>query len=435
MWPSSGGRVKTGLTATHASAVLAVAVYALIAPAAAAQQYEGKTIAAVTVTGLRSIKESIVRDQIESRAGQPYRQAVADEDVIRLDRLGVFSDISVTPAGADEALQLTVRLVETLRILPLVSMAVSDENGFSIGPAVKLLSMRGRPQELSLTARFGGSTLFEFSETSPELTRAPLWHTAKATLRERVNEVEQFDERSVDVDTRLGKRLSERTKVGGIAQLYRVHSEQSGITLSPDNVDTFTSVGAVLEFDGRNSRMDTSHGWWNSTDVLWRMGTGGYATVDVDIRRYQELSSRHNLVATSLATFQSGGTDVVPTYLDFSLGGSNSVRGWDFNSRRGKNQFINSLEYRYTALETRPFRVLGISLYAGLALAVFGDAGTVWTESDGFSDGFIAGGGVGLRLFIPFVSMIRLDFAMGDGNTHAHFGINEKAVGQRTRVR
>ena len=166
--------------------------------------------------------------------------------------------------------------------------------------------------------------------------------------------------------------------------------------------------------------METSHGWWNSTDVLWRMGTGGYATVDFDIRRYQELSSRHNLVATSLVTLQSGGTDVVPTYLDFSLGGSNSVRGWDFNSRRGKNQFINSLEYRYTALETRPFRVLGISLYAGLALAVFGDAGTAWTESDGFSDGFIAGGGVGLRLFIPFVSMIRLDFAMGDGNaTHA----------------
>ena len=427
--------MNTGLTATHASAVLAVAVYALMAPAAAAQQYEGKTIAAVAVTGLRSIKESIVLDQIESRAGQPYRQAVADEDVIRLDRLGVFSDISVAPAGAEDALQLNVRLVETLRILPLVSLAVSDENGFSIGPAVKLLSMRGRPQELSLTARFGGSTLFEFSETSPELTRVALWHTAKATLRDRVNEVEAFDEQSIDVDARIGKRLSERSKLGGIVQLYQVRSEQSGITVSPDNVDTTTSLGGVLEFDGRNSRRETSHGWWNSTDLLWRMGTGGYATVDLDLRRYQELSSRHNLVATSLVTLQSGGTDVVPTYLDFTLGGSNSVRGWEFNSRRGKNQFINSLEYRYTALETRPFRVWGISLYAGVALAVFGDAGTAWTESDGFSDGFIAGGGVGLRLFIPFVSMIRLDFAMGDGNLHTHFGINEKAVGQRSRVR
>ncbi len=31
--------------------------------------------------------------------------------------------------------------------------------------------------------------------------------------------------------------------------------------------------------------------------------------------------------------------------------------------------------------------------------------------------------------------MIRLDFALGDGNAHAHFGINEKSVAQRNRVR
>jgi hypothetical protein len=31
--------------------------------------------------------------------------------------------------------------------------------------------------------------------------------------------------------------------------------------------------------------------------------------------------------------------------------------------------------------------------------------------------------------------MIRLDFALGDGNAHAHLGINEKSVAQRNRVR
>ena len=141
------------------------------------------------------------------------------------------------------------------------------------------------------------------------------------------------------------------------------------------------------------------------------------------------------LVATSLLTLQSGAPDVVPSYMDFSLGGSNTVRGWGFNARRGKNQFINSLEYRYTAVETRAFRVFGVGLYAGLALAVFGDAGTAWSQSDDFSQGLIAGGGIGLRIFVPFVNMIRLDFALGDGNAHAHFGINEKSVAQRNRVR
>ncbi len=113
---------------------------------------------------------------------------------------------------------------------------------------------------------------------------------------------------------------------------------------------------------------------------LWRMGTGGFASMNIDARRYQQLARQHVLVATSLLTLQSGGTDVVPSYTDFALGGSNTVRGWGFNARRGKNQFINSLEYRYTALETRAFRVFGVGLYAGLALAAFGDAGTAWSR-------------------------------------------------------
>jgi outer membrane protein assembly factor BamA len=312
---------------------------------------------------------------------------------------------------------------------------VTDENGVAAGPSLRLLSLRGHPHEVSLTARFGGSTLFEFSEASPELTHAPFWHSAKLALRERYNKLDEFNERSLDLDTRLGARMSERSKVGAIVQVYQVRSDQTGVTLSPDDVDTIVSAGAVAEYDGRNSRRDTSHGWWNSADALWRTGTGGYATLDIDVRRYQRLARRHGLVATSLLTLQSGAADIVPSYTDFSLGGSNTVRGWGFNARRGKNQFINSMEYRYTAVETRAFRVLGLGLYAGLALAAFGDGGTAWSQSDEFSGGFIAGGGIGLRIFLPFVNMIRLDFALGDGDTHAHFGINEKSVAQRNRVR
>jgi outer membrane protein assembly factor BamA len=418
-----------------ATVILAAIIVGLMQAPSAAQQYEGRTIAAVTVTGLRTIKEGVVLEQIESRPGQPYRQAVADEDVVRLDRLGVFGDITLTPVVAGDALNVNVIVVETLRVLPVLSMAVTDENGFSAGPALKLLSLRGQPHEISVTARFGGSTLFEFSETSPELTRAPLWHSAKLAWRDRFNKLDEFNEQSIDLDSRAGRRVSERLKAGAIFQLYQVRSDQSGITLSPDNVDTLFSAGGVAEYDGRNSRRDTSHGWWNSADAFWRMGTGGYATLDIDLRRYQRLARQHGLVATSLLTLQSGSTDVVPSYADYALGGSNTVRGWAFNARRGKNQFISSMEYRYTALETRTFRVFGVSLYAGLVLAAFGDAGTAWSQSDDFSDGFIAGGGIGLRIFVPFVNMIRLDFALGDGNTHAHFGINEKAVAQRNRVR
>ena len=414
---------------------MAALVTGLLSAPLAAQQPEGTPIAAVTVTGLRKIKESVVLEQIESRPGLPYRQAVADEDRLRLDRLGVFSDISLTPVTTGDRLHVNVAVVETLRVLPAVSIAVTDENGTSAGPVLKLLSVRGRPHEMSITARFGGSTLFEFSEISPELTRSSFWHSAKIALRERYNKLDEFNERSIDFESRLGVRTSERFKTGAIVQLYQVRSDEAGITVSPGDVDTLTSTGAVVDYDSRNSRRDTSNGWWNSADAFWRMGTGGYATIDVDIRRYQRLASRHGVIATSLLTVQSGTADVVPTYMDFSIGGSNTVRGWEFNARRGKNQFINSVEYRYTAVETKAFRVFGVGLYAGLAVAVFGDAGSAWSRSDEFSPGLIAGGGIGLRVFVPFVSMIRLDFALGNGDLHTHFGISEKSVAQRNRVR
>lgn len=419
-----------------AARVILAAIVSGLAPAAAdAQHYEGTTIDAVTVNGLRHIKEAVVLDQIESRQGQPYSQIVADLDRVRLDRLGVFSDISVTPANVGGALHVNVVVAETLRILPAVSIAVTDENGTSIGPSLRFLSVRGHPREISITARFGGSTLFEFSEVSPELTHARLWHSAKLALRERYNKLDDFNESSVDVDSRLGRRLSERARAGAILQLYRVSSDHTGVTLSPDDVDTVVSAGAVAEYDGRNSRQETSRGWWNSVDALWRAGTGGYATLDVDVRRYQQIYKQHGLVGTSLLTLQSGAPDVVAPYADFAVGGSNTVRGWRFNARRGKNQFINTLEYRYVAVPTRAFRVFGVGLYAGMAVAAFGDAGTAWTDSDEFSRGFIAGGGIGLRIFLPFVNMIRLDFALGDGNAHGHLGINEKSVAQRNRVR
>jgi outer membrane protein assembly factor BamA len=401
----------------------------------AAQSHEGATIAAVTVVGLRHIKESVVRDQIATRPGRPYSQAVADIDRIRLDRLGVFSDITLTPTQVGDAVHVNVTVVETLRVLPAISIAVTDEDGASAGPALKLLSVRGHPYDISLTARFGGSTLFEFSEASPKLTKTPLWHSAKLALRDRFNKLEEFNERSLDLDTRAGLRRSERFDIGAMFQVYRVSSDEAGVTISPEGVDTLVSAGAIAEYDGRNSRQDPSQGWWSSADALWRTGTGGYATLDIDVRRYQRLASRHILLGTSLLTLQPGTPGAVPAYADYALGGSNTVRGWGFNARRGKNQFINSVEYRYTVADTRSFRVFGVGLYAGLALAAFGDAGTAWTESDDFSAGVIGGGGIGLRIFLPFVNMIRLDFALGDGDAHAHLGINEKSVAQRNRVR
>ena len=306
----------------------------------------------------------------------------------------------------------------------------------SIGPALKVLSIAGHPHEVSASVRFGGEGLVELAETSPFLTNRSLWYSNKLQIRDRENSLDNFTEHSLDFDSRLGRRGSEAWKTGFLFQAYHLQSVESGHTLSPDHSDLFVGFGGVYEYDTRDSWTTPTRGWWNSVDAVWHAGEGDYGTVNFDIRRYQPLTSNQTFVATALLTLQSGvrGEDV-PTYLDYALGGANTVRGWDFASRRGKDQLIVSLEHRYTLLPTQPFALKGLNLYGGMAFAVFADVGSAWNGADDdFSGNAIAGAGVGLRFFVPFVDVIRLDFSVGNG-FHSTVGINDKAVAQRNRVR
>jgi len=416
-------------------AVAAESAYAQSAYAQAPPSLEGRTILAVRVSGLEHVAESVVVAQMELSTGQPYHAATAAKDVARLDRLGVFAEIDLTPVAVDDGVRVEVTVSETRRIALGIALAVTDENGASVGPALKITGIAGHPLDLGAITRFGGETLVAFQEISPHLTNRRLWHSASLSLSDRVNELEQFEQRSVDFDTRIGVHSSEQWRSGAIFKFYGVRSDVSGVTLSPDNHDSFESIGGVTEYDNRNSFREPSHGWFTSADALWTTGSGQYATVDLDVRRYQHVAARQVIVATGLVTVQSGKDGVdLPSYADYAIGGENTVRGRPFAARRGKNQFISTIEYRYTAVPTRSFRVFGLNLYAGLALAAFTDVGSAWDHSDGFSNSFIGSGGIGLRLYIPYVSMIRLDLSVGSG-VQGGFGIGEKADAQRNRVR
>jgi outer membrane protein insertion porin family len=397
-----------------------------------------ETIRAIIIHGLQNIREQVVREQLDVRVGDTFHSDLIDRNVQRLDRLGVFSriDIDATPEGG--GVRLTVSVVETLRVLPAVSIGVSDADGVSAGPTIRLLSFRGRPHEASMTARFGGSTLVEFKEVSPYLYRHRLWHSVKATFEDRQNTLDDFGQQSVEVDGQVGARLSERSKIGALANLFTVSSDVPGKTLSSSSRDWFVGAGALYEYDSRDLPTNPSRGWWNSADFVWRGGSGSFATLNLDARRYQPIADRQGVVISSLLTLQSGtiGEDV-PIYSDYSLGGENTIRGWPFGSRRGKNQFINTLEYRYVLVSTRNFRVFGINLYGGLGAAVFGDLGAVWNDPGEAADRFIGGGGIGLRVIVPFVNLVRLDLSFGqpDGSALVQLGVNEKFVAQRNRVR
>ena len=291
------------------------AVALAIACVTAAGPFDGRPIVAVTVTGVRHIAASVVTEQIQIRPGQPYSQDVADQDLIRLERLRIFSDISITPSASDEGVRVEVHVTETPRLVPAMSLAITDESGVSAGPAIKLLNLGGHPVNVSAATQFGGEQLVAFSEVSPLFTRHPVWHSANVSLRDRTNTLETFHERSLDFDARVGMHGNGIWQAGAIVQLYTVHADDNTVTLSGTDSDSFAGVGGVFVYDSRNSLTTTTRGWWNTVDVVRHAGSGSYTTLNLDLRRYSVIASRHSLLTTALLTLQSGepGVDVPNT--------------------------------------------------------------------------------------------------------------------------
>jgi outer membrane protein assembly factor BamA len=407
---------------------------------------EGKVIKEVRFEGLKRTKEYIVTRELISAVGDPLRQENLDKEIQRFERLDIFSDFEIkTEIEAGEVI-LTYIFVETFPILPSLGLRISDENGISIGGGFKSPNLKGRDIFFSGRVLFGGTKELELWIENPWVSGNHLGYSLEYYHRERDNLITESFEIANELYLRVGSYLGENGRAGGSLESINIMSDEPGTTLSPDGFDKTTRLGGYLGYDNRDAFPDTRSGWWNEIalagDVRLFKNSSKFVQLDVDIRRYQPLPfwDRHNLAIFSLTTLRSGkvGVDIAPWQV-FGIGGTNTVRGWEFAARKGKNQFINTLEYRITLLEPRlinlPFK---IKYRGGLHVALFGDLGIGWDTRDQFHrKNFIGGFGAGIRILLPIVGVTRIDFGWGQTgkSVFVHFGAYEKPVMTRKRVR
>ena len=418
------------------------------AAGAAGEQYAesgspyGWIVREIRIQGLRACPEALVRNQLASQVNRVYTAEVAEQDLRWLDRLGVFASVreSATIIGGDVV--LTVDVVELPGILPFPTLNITDENGASGGFGAGMPNLLHSAVALSGSFKLGGLTEIGASVQAPWRLQRREWYSVNYNYRDRINQLDDFRENSHELDMRMGISLYPDWMLSGKLGYMSMGSNIPGVTLSPGNRDNIPALGAVLEYDGRDSSSMPRRGWQGIFDVTqnggFLGGDGDFVTTQLDVRRYQPLAGRHGLAIFSYATLQSGvvGRDV-PVYRDFKIGGTNTVRGWNSGARRGNNQFINTLEYRFEVLPPKAFRAFRFDLYAGMQLVAFADVGTAWSYGSDFTRNVIAGGGFGLHFLVPFVDTVRFDFGFGQSGTgiHPNIHIREKAYYSRNRIR
>ena len=402
-----------------------------------ADPLEGLTVTEIRVTGLRHLPPDSVERHLTTRVGQPFRRGALQTDQRRLDELRLFTTVLMDPRLENDGVIVEVAVTETLRLLPIVVIRVTDENGVSAGPGLRGINLLGGESQTGISARFGGETGVSVNVDGTTITPGTWTRHLGFSYTKRENVLYGFDESATSADARYARNWQKGLRAGATADLLAIGGEDSDELTPDDSTDVIPTLGTFVTLDTLDSSTNPRGGTWAEVEVNRRMGDAQSWTFILDGRRYQPLSDRHGLSLFSLATFQSGEVgNGLPDYLQFDLGGANTVRGWSLGARRGRHQWITTLEYAYVVQPVRAFSVAGVNLYAGVQVVGFADAGLAWGNGDEDQTG-IDGYGVGLRFLVPFVDLLRLDVAWGEPGRGAtgYFGVSLKAARQRQRVR
>lgn len=399
----------------------------------------GKIVAEIRVSELRWTKEDVILRELASQVGKPYSKENAEKDLQRLHRLDLFSSFDIDARVDGDEVVLEIEVEESYPLMVFPALNYTDENGFSIGPGARTFNFRGRGVTVGATAMFGGQTSVGFVASNPWLFGNHIGLSLETGWRRRENVLGDFEENSVRIALTPSSYIGENGRIGGRIEFEGLKSDEPGTTLSEDGTDELPTLALFVGYDSRDVWSSPTRGWLNELEVAKTSGDANFWTVTFDVRRYQPVKENHILFFSSLTTLRTGELGVeVPDYFVYSFGGTNSVRGWEFDSRRGNNQFLNTLEYRYDIVPLTGWHLFGLSLRSGLQIALFGDLGVLWDEPNQFATrNFIGGFGVGVRALMTGVGMFRLDFGWGQSGTKVQFGFGvfEKADAQRKRVR
>lgn len=409
--------------------------------------FEGRVVGAVEIEGRKVTQEGVVTREIHTKVGKPFDVDTVLADVRRLRNMRIFSEIGVDVEPLeDERVRVRFRLEEQNPWIPTLAVKFTEENGLSIGPGFSSVNFAGRNIRLNASAIFGGTTQIWADFNWPWITGHHVGLRGRLAHIERTDTLNEFEETSNEFTLRPSRFLGEHGRLGAGFQLLSVASDRDGKTLSPTNKDDLITLEASIGWDTRDSWINPRGGWKNEL-VLSKTGgalggDGDFWTLILDVRRWLGTTGNQRLMLSGLTSLQSGEVGVdVPEYLQYRLGGANTIRGYDIEKLGrtlfGKNQLLGTAEYSFLVVPTRRFDFWKLSIRLGLEIALFGDVGVAWNESrDLNARRTRAGGGAGIRFLNDGNQMVRVDFGWSpEGGFFVHLAGATKPERQRKRLR
>ena len=411
-------------------------------------------------------REFIITRELELEAGEVFNRRTAEQDLRRVFRLGIFEDVrlSFAPGKDPRRVVVNVDVIEKNTGSIAAGAGISSASGIFGTISYQEQNLGGNNQKLGAELQVGQrEVLFDVNFTDPWIAGDPYRtsYTVNGFRRRSISLV--FDGGEDDIELPNGDRprilrlgggvtftrplnrnpLATSEWVGSLGLQYqRVSIRDSDgdlsledelgndLSFSGEGRDDIFSVQLGLVRDRRNNPLQPTAG------SLLRLGVEQTIPVglgNIFLNRLRGSYSYYIPVrytnfaqgAQALAFNIQAGTAIgdLPPYEAFSLGGSNSVRGFEEGDVGSGRSFIQATaEYRFPI-----FSIVGGALFVDVGTDL-GTGGSVPGDPAGVrgKPGSGIGAGLGVRVQSP-LGPIRIDYGFNnEGGSRLHFGIGER---------
>lgn len=408
----------------------------------------------INLRGNTKIKNKVIMRELRMKKGDIFNKNAASRSIQRVYNTGYFEDVNVRLLPGqrnpkDVIVEIDVTEQKTGSVT--IGAGYSDSDGLVGILGLAETNLRGTGDKVNISWEFGGNTdtnkNYIFSYTHPYLNDAG--DSIGFSIFDRESEYDDYNEKGDSVagyDRRTngfnityGRVRSEyvsdyitletkRTKYTDWHSGYNYRNDATdpnnagfdfaGMDYLGKNFGRTNSMTWSHVFDNRDNVYDPTKGKRLSFTGTWAgHGMGGdfdYFKFIAENRLYYKVGRAHVIAVRLMGGIATGD---MPYNDLFTLGGADSLRGYEDDEFRGNKMYEVTVEYRYPIAK----KIQGV---------VFTDLGNAWGGVENIpwyheNNKLHYSGGLGFRITTP-IGPIRLDYAVGQDGGKFHFSFGGK---------